>query len=420
MAVLVRQTELEKATEPLRAGEPLSADAYTLLRRRAIFECCKWDPQVGDTSALCRFPLLLRRKEWSRLAAWAEQLAAESMQAEAEILRRPALMSQLGLPRAVVRSLASLANLGRPRDIARVIRFDFHWCTGGWRISEANSDVPGGFIEASGFAHLMAEHYPSAQLPRDPAAAYADCVAAAAAGGCVALVHATAYTDDRQVMMYLARHLAARGIEPCLVSPADLVWSNQRASQVHSRDNPLAAVVRFYPGEWLPNLPRRCGWEHFFAGSHTPLSNPATALVTQSKRFPLVWDQLAEPLDAWRQLLPETRSLADVPWRRDESWVLKPALGRVGEGIGLRGVSGDKDWRQIASDAAWHPAEYAAQRRFEAIPVITCEGPRYPVLGVFTIDGRAAGIYGRLAARPLIDGKAQDVAVLLEEANNDE
>jgi hypothetical protein len=36
----------------------------------------------------------------------------------------------------------------------------------------------------------------------------------------------------------------------------------------------------------------------------------------------------------------------------------------------------------------------------------------YPCLGVYTIDGRAAGIYGRLSARPLVDYAAVDVAVL--------
>jgi hypothetical protein len=33
---------------------------------------------------------------------------------------------------------------------------------------------------------------------------------------------------------------------------------------------------------------------------------------------------------------------------------------------------------------------------------------------VYVIDGRAAGIYARVARKPLIDGRAQDAAVLID------
>jgi len=37
----------------------------------------------------------------------------------------------------------------------------------------------------------------------------------------------------------------------------------------------------------------------------------------------------------------------------------------------------------------------------------------YPSVGIYTIDGHAAGAYGRIAERPLIDGRARDAAVLV-------
>jgi hypothetical protein len=40
----------------------------------------------------------------------------------------------------------------------------------------------------------------------------------------------------------------------------------------------------------------------------------------------------------------------------------------------------------------------------------------YPCLGVFTIDGRVAGAYGRVARTPLINHLAQDAAVLIDAA----
>ena len=43
----------------------------------------------------------------------------------------------------------------------------------------------------------------------------------------------------------------------------------------------------------------------------------------------------------------------------------------------------------------------------------------YPSIGIYTIDGHAAGAYGRIAERPLIDGRARDTAVLVTAGPND-
>jgi hypothetical protein len=175
---------------------------------------------------------------------------------------------------------------------------------------------------------------------------------------------------------------------------------------------PLDLVVRFFPAEWLSQLPRASGWPHLFAGATTPLSNPATAILTQSKRFPLVWQELATQLPTWRAMLPETREPGAAPWRTSRDWILKPALGRVGEGIGIGGLTEAADWREIARAATWWPAHWIAQRRFEVVPVRIAGADRYPCLGVYTVDERVAGAYGRLADRPLIDARAEDAAVL--------
>ena len=69
---------------------------------------------------------------------------------------------------------------------------------------------------------------------------------------------------------------------------------------------------------------------------------------------------------------------------------------------------------RAALDARLRPWRWAAQRRFEAQPVPTPRGPMYPCLGVYTIDGRASGIFGRLASGPLIDFAATEAAVLVD------
>ena len=149
------------------------------------------------------------------------------------------------------------------------------------------------------------------------------------------------------------------------------------------------------------------------SGAAVPLMNPAAALLTQSKRFPLVWDRLATALPMWRRLLPATRDPRHADWRRDDLWVLKPALGRVGDSIGIRGVTATKEWASIARGARWFPRHWVAQRRFEATPLPTPDGPGYPCFGVYTVDGRAAGIYGRIAGVPLVNHLSRDVAVLV-------
>jgi glutathionylspermidine synthase len=388
------------------------------VRRRVVFDCCKWDPQVEDVATLARFPLLIESETWRRLAALAEALARETLAAEAELLRRPELHSALGLPRAARAALRRALPDTPSSGIARLIRFDFHLTPEGWRISEANTDVPGGLNEASGFATLMAERYSGTSVTGDPAGAYADALTRTLPPAPrLALVHATAYSDDHQVMRYLARRLAERGAETVLVSPAHLRWPDGRAHLAADwARGPIDALVRFFPAEWLPNLPRFTDWQRFFGGGRTPASNPAAALLTQSKRFPLVWDALRTPLPTWRRLLPETRDPREVPWRSGDEWVVKPALGRVGEGVGMPGATGAKEWRQIGRDIFWHAPHWAAQRRFEATPVATADGARFPCIGVYTVDERAAGAYGRLAARPIIDSRSQDVAVLLEDA----
>ena len=147
-------------------------------------------------------------------------------------------------------------------------------------------------------------------------------------------------------------------------------------------------------------------------GSRTPISNPGAAILVQSKRFPLAWEDLTVELPTWRALLPETRSPRDADWRGNDGWILKPALGRVGEDVGLRGVVETREWKSIARSARWWPAHWVAQRRFEAVALEHDGEALYPCLGVYVIDGRAAGIYGRVARRPLIDARSRDVAVL--------
>lgn len=395
---------------PLRAGASLDAAARAAVRRRAIFECHKWDPQVGDVDVLAPFPLILAPAAWAEIAGAAERLSAEIFAAEDAIAREPALLAALGVPWR----LRGLFRAPSSTGIARFIRFDFHHTPDGWRISEANVDVPGGFNEASGVAPMIAAHFPDLEVTGDPAGALVSAVRAKVGDGArVGFVHATAFTDDRSVMQYLATRAARLGLLPTLLAPDHVTWVDGRARIAWGPEaGPLDALVRFFPAEWLPNLPRASRWPHFFRDARTPIANPGRALLTQTKRFPLLWDRLPLALATWRALLPETRDVraSDLD---DPCWVVKPALGRLGDGIWIAGVTAPSERAATERDVRRHPEAWVAQRRFEAVPIDGPAGPIYPSIGVYTVDGRVCGAYGRAARRPLIDSAAVDCAVCI-------
>jgi glutathionylspermidine synthase len=408
-----------RASTPLRAGPSIDPRAFVEIRRRALLEGCKWDPQVGDVATLADFPLLIRRAEWMELASLAESLAAETLGAEGEVLERPDLLDVLGLPRRMRAALRGDEPLSPAA--ARTMRFDFHVTTEGWLLSEVNGDVPGGFTEASFFTGLMAERFPELRPAGDPAASWADAIArAAGAGGTVGLLSAPGFMEDHQVVSYLARLLRRRSCDAHLAGPRQIVWREGRAAlETDWFRGPLDAIVRFYQGEWIAALPRRCGWRHFFRGGRTPVANPGAAVIAESKRFPLLWDRLSTPLPHWRRFLPDTRDPRDAPWRTDGAWLVKSALSNTGDEVCIRELMKEKEWGRTLRDVRLRPSRWLAQRRFRSVAVETPRGPMHACVGVYAIDGRAAGAYARLSPRPLIDFAAVDAALLVQEDDDE-
>lgn len=375
-------------------------------------EHCKWDAQVGDVSTLAPFPLLMTPNAWAELAASAELLAAETIAMEQALVEKVELHRVLALPSP----LRALFIEGRPTPAAaRVMRFDFHWTTEGWRISEVNSDVPGGFSEATSFTQLVAKQVPNARITGDPTAAIVR--ALTKHDGVIALMNAPGHMEDHQVVAYLAKHLPAAEA----IAPSHLVWKNGHARIENAWTNvPVAAIYRFYQAEWLARLPDSVAWQPMFAGGRTPVANPGVAALTESKRLPLVWDRLGVSVPTWRRLLPETRALADAPWWRDDGWLIKSAYSNTGDTVSSRALLPRSTWRKRALFARLRPQQWIAQRRFEVVPLkMSSQGkeeePIYPCIGVYTVDGVAAGAYARFSSSLVIDAFARDAALLIAE-----
>lgn len=408
-------------TSEISAGMRLAAipaEHYTDYRYDVIFDGYKWDPKVEDHNTVARHALLLQPSTARQLERLAEQLALETVQMEGALLECLSLARQLGLPRRILSTLERLRGYDASRHV-RLMRFDFHPTPDGWRISEVNSDVPGGLAEASVLPRLAARYFPGYEPRHHLADRLLKGVRTRIGGqGRLAFVHATSYSDDRQVMEFLGDHFASHGYTPVMAAPDHIRWHGRRAhSIVEGQEGPLDGLLRFFPLEWLANLPRSSGWQGFYDGETVACNHPV-AMLTQSKRLPLIWDKLGVSLDAWRQTLPDTRDPRQVQ-RADADWVLKPALGRVGEGILIGEAVTQRERRKIERSARWFPGKWIAQRRFASEPLVaedmsgTEPGKYHVCIGVFTVDGRCAGFYGRISPYARIDHRAIDIPVLV-------
>jgi len=368
---------------------------------------------VGDQVTLAPFPFFITARDWTELAALARDLSTETLAAERELLRESRLHRDLGLPPGLLALFAQSHAVRETPSFSRTLRFDFHPTRDGWRVSEVNSDVPGGFSEAESFTALMAEHYSGSRVPGAPGSRWAECAATSlGSSGLVALLSAPGHMEDFQVTAYLAQRLEQHGLTTLLLNPTQLGWRDGRAF-VARTNAPLTGLVRFYQAEWLARLPKDTGWQRLFFDGETRVSNAAGSALTESKRFPLSWTHLSTRLPTFSRLLPETRALSEAPWFRDDGWLLKAAYSNAGDSVVARPWVNKARWARTAAQALARPRSWVAQRRFEIERVDTPEGALAPCVGVYVIDGEVAGAYLRLSKGRLIDYSAMDAALLI-------
>lgn len=399
-----------------RLGRAVRPDVFSLIRRRMILDFCKWDPQIGDESVLLNQPMILDSETWARLTTAAEEMAAEVAEVELELLKFPRFMPFLGTPDSVVRVLRSQGGANCAPAV-RTLRFDFHPTSEGWKVSEVNSDVPGGFTESSHFSAMMGEHYPLTQPAGNPLRAWTQAIISAVREGQVAILYAPGYMEDQQVATLLGATLWQEG---CVVhfvqSPAEFCWRNCRAFVDGPQSMvPLDAIVRFYQGEWLGNLPKRTGWHHLFSNPATMVTNPGYASLAESKRLPLIWGELSSRTAALRTMFPECCEPREVD-SQDDEWVFKAAYSNTGDEVIMPWLLDRATRKKFQTRIRRHPRHWVAQRRFLPLRVRADSGELSPCIGIFTINGKAAGGYVRLARGTVVDYRATEAAILIEDA----
>lgn len=396
---------------------PIPNDMYNEYKLDVMLDCYKWDPQFCDNNTVAKYALVLSEKEHEELKLLTEKLIKETTEAENFLNKNLKYTKALEIPNKFRSDIKSMKNYNPDKHI-RLMRFDFHpTLENKWAVSEVNSDVPGGFAEATlmnrkSLEYLSNENY--------YAISFGDFLADAIKKkvrqeGRIMLVHCTSYSDDRQVMQFLGDKLSGMGYEVIYAAADQLKFENGKAiSILNNREGEVDGIIRFSPLEWVADMKTK-NWHGYF-DTETVSCNHPIAIFAQTKRFPFVWDLLESKgidLSTWRELLPETLEVNDK--KVDDKFIYKPVYGRVGENISIKEACKDDEYKKILKDVKRHPKKYLAQKKFNSRPLTNEDGEEFHVcIGSYGVENSHAGYYARISRSPRIDSYAADIPVLIE------
>lgn len=397
-------------------------EKYYEYRLNAMFDCYKWDPQFEDNNTVAKHVLIISKEEHEKIKQYTESLDKEIIVTENYLKDHLELIKPLSVNKKIKAELHRMKNY-EPKKHIRLMRYDFHPIVDGdFAVSEVNSDVPGGFAEATLLPELARNTI--SEFIKDTSfqfIKFGDILAEAISkkvkkNGTIMMVHCTCYSDDRQVMQYLGDKLSAFGFK-ILYGAADHVnFKNGEAYSVLDGNKvKLDGIFRFTPLEWLYDIrPKR--WQGYF-DTITPSCNHPVAIFFQTKKFPLIFESLEKrgfKFDTWKKLMPDTLEVRKAKGK--EGYIFKPAYGRVGERISIKEACKPDEYRRILIDVKLHPNRYVAQKKFISKEIESDNGEKFHVcLGSYTVEGKHSGYYARISKTPRIDSNAADVPVLIEE-----
>ena len=243
-------------------------------------------------------------------------------------------------------------------------------------------------------------------------------------GGAVGLVHATAHAEDLQIAALLRRELRARGRDGVFLSATAL---HDDGARLRGRGRQLSALYRYYPAEYMQGLAvvpelTRC-LERGAVRSLTSFSwYPAQSKFAYARAWAEKAALAPELARAVERTLPFTVDVARLPAARllgeRRDWVLKRALGRVGDQVVVGDLTDEALWSNVVDDVMAfrsHGERWIAQRRVPQRALPTPWGPRLVTLGAYLSDGRFAGYFARLSAESHVSHDALCVPVFVDE-----
>ncbi len=394
---------------------PMEPDEIMGALRAIQFKHFKWDIfHRGDTSILPE-ALVLTGEEHELLVDVAEGVWGALREVEEVVRGDESLLDAVAVPEPL-----RAAATNQCEKSPRVTRCDFHLTEDDrWVISEFNDDVPSGFAECTGLAEVLMTHwsnrFPGLGFKGDLRGAITDSLADYSSVG---FIHATGHSEDLQHVALVKEWLEEAGHTTELGSPANLRVDDGEAFVF---DTPVDAIFRYYPGEWIGDLPNVDDW--IAASQFLPIMNPVSALASQSKRFYACWNEhdiaLSESARSlFDEYLPASVYLstldAEEVLANPKRWVLKGAFGRMGKTVRIGPLMPKEKWKKAVKEAFDAPHIVVAQKRFDTAPLWTSRGLGYATIGVYLVDGRFAGYFSRIDKGPLIDYDSWHVPTLVE------
>ena len=389
--------------------DPLSS---TWLSRELVERYLIFDAFVAGERRVNLHPLVLSQELHAAAVHAATSvvraIGAVAGRAHAEAAER----ARYRLPDSVTRLAAASQKSG---DHAALVRVDLLLGDDGvFRACEINADCPGGHNEATGLPPLAQKAgFWQGLNPTNVLAELTTALAALAdrpgpGRGTVALLYATAYAEDLQVCALIERSLRERGVR-CLRCAATA--PRLSGDTVYVGATPVAVLYRFFPSEYMDGQRNVEGLITAVSAGRLRTMSSFSHIYSQSKlSFARGWALRDELTPADRLALtthtPLTVEFTDLPPEQllaeRAQWVLKRALGRVGDEVFVGELLDDKDWASLnqAVHAAVHGPEkecWIAQRFVPQRPVPTPFGELLVTLGAYVLDGRFVGYFARLS-----------------------
>jgi glutathionylspermidine synthase len=295
---------------------------------------------------------------------------------------------------------------------------------GVWKACEINADCPGGHNESLGLPRLArSAGFLSGCDPTRVVDALVARLRAMADGGAVGLVHATGYAEDLQVCALLARKLEIEGTR-AILAPATA--PTMRGDDLAIRGQPVRALYRYFPTEWMSGQRNVESIARAVERRRVRTLTGFSHVFTQSKlAFARCWARIASgehpapDREVWRTHLPETHDLREVDRetvaRHRVDWVIKRALGRVGDEVFVGELFDDEhEWEALLDlvlERALQGERWIAQRFVRQLPIPTPWGRRLVTLGAYVLDGRFAGYFARITPHSHVSHDALCVPV---------
>jgi Glutathionylspermidine synthase preATP-grasp len=399
-------------------GDPLEARALTreLAERYFVFDAC-----VGGGRRVDVHPLVLSPAMHADAVRAAEDVARTVGAVAAVAHEDEGERAAYGLHADTLRLARASWRSGDHACLARVdLLLDEQ---GTFRACEINADCPGGHNEALGLPRLArVAGFTGGVNPTTVVDAAAHRLQQLACGGAVGLVYATAYAEDLQVCALLARKLMALGTEALLAPPTA---PRTRGRELSFGPRPLRALYRFFPTEWMAGQ-RNIGdiAAAVESGRVRTLSSFAHIFAQSKVAFARAWTHEPTLAPADRDVLaarvPFTADAADIPMAElvgdRAGWVLKRAMGRVGDQVFVGALFPQAEWSTLVRDvlAARATGErWLAQRYVRQATLPTPWGPRYVTLGAYVMDGRFVGYFARITKETHVSHDALCVPVFV-------